>query len=91
MPCWLPLLCSWWRQVVQHLAAAQEVAEAHQQKHACRAAFQVRLHLGRGASMCGAVGNVRAIPAASGMAAPWQAMSMLLCLTVGQNVVACPA
>ena len=45
MPCWLALLCRWWRQVVQHLATAQEVAEAYQQKHACRAAFQVRLHL----------------------------------------------
>ena len=39
------LLCRWWRQVVQHLAAAQEVAEAYQQKHACRAAFQVGPHL----------------------------------------------
>ena len=43
--CLLPLLCRWWRQVVQHLAAAEEVAEAYQQEHACRAAFQVRSRL----------------------------------------------
>ena len=68
--CLLPLLCRWWRQVVQHLAAAEEVAEAYQQKHACRAAFQVRLRLSLVQSCVTQLASCRPVPAASGVAAP---------------------
>ena len=68
--CLLPLLCRWWRQVVQHLAAAEEVAEAYQQKHACRAAFQVRLRLSLVQSCVTRLASCRPVPAASGVAAP---------------------
>ena len=34
----------WWRCVVQHLHEADQQAQQHRQQHACRAAFQARMH-----------------------------------------------
>ncbi len=34
----------WWRRVVQHLHEADQQAQQHRQQHACRAAFQARMH-----------------------------------------------
>lgn len=34
----------WWRREVQHLHAADQQAQQHRQQHACRAAFQARMH-----------------------------------------------
>ena len=35
----------WWRRVVQHLHEADQQAQQHRQQHACRAAFQARMHI----------------------------------------------
>lgn len=34
----------WWRRVVQHLHEADQQAQQHRHQHACRAAFQARMH-----------------------------------------------